>query len=71
MMVLMVLKLVLRISWVLFVATAKKNNMRIIAVVMGEPDSQTRNKVSEMLDYALFNMALNNFLKQYYWSKRS
>lgn len=34
-------------------ATAMKNNMRIIAVVMGEPDSKTRNKeVSEMLDYS-------------------
>lgn len=34
-------------------ATAMKNGMRIIAVVMGEPDSKTRNKeVTEMLDYA-------------------
>ena len=34
-------------------ATAKKDGMRIIAVVMGEPDSKTRNKeVSEMLDYS-------------------
>ena len=34
-------------------ATAKKNNMRIIAVVMGEPTSKTRNKeISEMFDYA-------------------
>ena len=34
-------------------ATAKKNGMRIIAVVMGEPDSKTRNKeVTEMLDYS-------------------
>ena len=33
-------------------ATAKKNNMRVIAVVMGEPDSKTRNaEVSSMLDY--------------------
>jgi len=33
-------------------ATAKKNNMRLIAVVMGEPTSKIRNKeVSEMLDY--------------------
>ena len=34
-------------------ATAKKNNMRIIAVAMGEPTSKTRNQeISEMLDYA-------------------
>lgn len=33
-------------------ATAKKSNMRVIAVVMGEPDSKTRNaEVSSMLDY--------------------
>ncbi len=35
------------------VATAKKNDMRIIAIVMDEPTSEIRNKeVSEMLDYA-------------------
>ena len=34
-------------------ATAKKNGMRIIAVVMGEPTSKMRNKeISEMFDYA-------------------
>lgn len=34
-------------------ATAKRGNMRIVAVVMGEPDSKTRNQeVSSMLDYA-------------------
>ena len=34
-------------------ATAKKNNMRVIAVVMGEPDSKTRNsEITNMLDYA-------------------
>ena len=34
-------------------ATAKKNGMRVIAVVMGEPTSKMRNKeISEMLDYA-------------------
>ena len=32
--------------------TAKKNNMRLLGVVMGEPDSSTRNsEVKEMLDY--------------------
>lgn len=34
-------------------ATAKKNNMRVIAVVMKEPDSKTRNsEITSMLDYA-------------------
>ena len=34
-------------------ATAKKNGMRIITVVMGEPDSKIRQKeTTEMLDYA-------------------
>jgi D-alanyl-D-alanine carboxypeptidase (penicillin-binding protein 5/6) len=34
-------------------ATAKKNGMRLIAVVMKEPDTKTRNKeITEMLDYA-------------------
>ena len=35
------------------VATAKKNNMRIIAIVLDEPTSEVRNKeVTEMLNYA-------------------
>jgi serine-type D-Ala-D-Ala carboxypeptidase (penicillin-binding protein 5/6) len=34
-------------------ATAKKDNMRVIAVVMGEPNSKTRNKeVTQLFDYA-------------------
>jgi len=34
-------------------ATAKRNNMRIIAVVMGEPDVKTRNsEISTMFNYA-------------------
>ncbi|WCK55974.1 D-alanyl-D-alanine carboxypeptidase [Aneurinibacillus sp. Ricciae_BoGa-3] len=34
-------------------ATAKRGNMRVIAVVMGEPDSKVRNQeVSSMLDFA-------------------
>ena len=45
--------------------TAKKNNMRIIAVVMGEPDSQTRNKeVSEMLDYAFAQYGIEQLLSK-------
>lgn len=44
-------------------ATAKKNNMRIIAVVMGEPDSKTRNsEVTEMLDYAFAQYELETML---------
>lgn len=44
-------------------ATAKKNNMRIIAVVMGEPDSTTRTKeVTEMLDYAFAQYKIEYFL---------
>jgi D-alanyl-D-alanine carboxypeptidase (penicillin-binding protein 5/6) len=40
-------------------ATAKRGPMRIIAVVMGEPNTKIRNKeVSEMLDYA-FNQYTN------------
>ncbi|RXT13836.1 D-alanyl-D-alanine carboxypeptidase family protein [Ammoniphilus sp. CFH 90114] len=34
-------------------ATAKRDNMRVVAVVMGEPDSKTRNKeITQMFDYA-------------------
>lgn len=46
-------------------ATAKKNNMRVIAVVMGEPDSQTRNKeVSEMLDYVFAQYEVEEILSK-------
>ncbi len=39
--------------------------MRIIAVVMGEPDSKTRNKeVSEMLDYAFAQYKIDNLLNE-------
>jgi len=45
-------------------ATAKKDGMRIIAVVMGEPDSKTRNKeVSEMLDYSFAQYKVEDLLK--------
>lgn len=44
-------------------ATAMKNGMRIIAVVMGEPDSKTRNKeVTELLDYAYAQYALDTII---------
>lgn len=45
-------------------ATAKKDGMRIITVVMGEPDSKTRNKeTTEMLDYAFANYKIQTLLK--------
>lgn len=45
-------------------ATAMKDGMRIIAIVMGEPDSKTRSKeVSEMLDYAFAQYKTQNLLK--------
>jgi len=44
-------------------ATAKKDGMRIIAVVMGEPDSKVRNQeVSEMLDYTFAQYEIHNLL---------
>ncbi|MBR3198899.1 MAG: D-alanyl-D-alanine carboxypeptidase [Bacilli bacterium] len=44
--------------------TAKKNGMRIIAVVMGEPTSKMRNKeISEMLDYAFAQYKVDDVLK--------
>ena len=44
-------------------ATAFKNGMRIIAVVMGEPDSKTRNKeVTELLDYAYAQYDLDTII---------
>lgn len=44
-------------------ATAKKNGMRIITVVMGEPDSKIRNaEVTEMLDYAFAQYELEKLL---------
>ena len=43
----------------------KKDGMRVIATVMGEPDSNTRNsEVSGMLDYAFANLGLKKVLSQ-------
>lgn len=40
-------------------ATAKRDNMRVIAVVLGEPDTKTRNaEVSSLFDYA-FSQYMN------------
>ena len=44
-------------------ATAKRGNMRIIAVVMGEPESSVRSsEVSSMLDYAFAQYEVESFL---------
>lgn len=44
-------------------ATAKRNGMRMIAVVMGEEDSKTRNsEASTMLDYAFAQYQLDTIL---------
>ena len=44
-------------------ATAKRNGVRFIAVVMGEPDSKTRtSEVSSMLDYAFAQYETETFL---------
>ncbi len=46
-------------------ATMKKDGMRIIATVMGEPDSGTRNnEVSSMLDYAFAQVGLKKVLSK-------
>ena len=43
--------------------TAKKNNMRLLGVVMGEPDSSTRNaEVKEMLDYGFAQYEVETML---------
>lgn len=46
-------------------ATAKRNNMRVISVVMGEPDSATRNSdTSSMLDYAFAQYEVEKLLSK-------
>ena len=46
-------------------ATMMKDNMRVIATVMGEPDSTTRNnEVSGMLDYAYATVGLKKVLSK-------
>ncbi len=46
------------------VATAKRNGMRLIAVVLGEPDKPTRaTEISAMLDYGFANYAIHTFVK--------
>ena len=45
--------------------TAKRNNLRLISIVLGENDSKTRNKeVMEMLDYGFNNIKMNIFLRE-------
>lgn len=46
-------------------STAVKNNMRIITVVMGEPDTQTRNKeTTGMLDYSFSMYSIEKMLSK-------
>lgn len=46
-------------------ATAKRNNMRLISVVMNESDSKVRNsETSEILDYGFNLYKVNNIVKQ-------
>lgn len=46
-------------------ATAKRNNFRVIAVALGEPDSKTRNQeISKMLDYAFSQFTNFTFYKK-------
>ena len=46
-------------------ATAKRNDMRLIAVVMGENDSQTRNsELTSMLDYAFSQYEVEKLLSK-------
>ena len=43
----------------------KKDDMRVIATVMGEPSSQTRNnEISSMLDYAFAQVGLKKLLSK-------
>ena len=43
----------------------KQNDMRVIATVMGEPDSNTRNsEISSMLDYAFATVGLKKVLSK-------
>jgi D-alanyl-D-alanine carboxypeptidase (penicillin-binding protein 5/6) len=47
-------------------ATAKKDNMRVIAVVMGVPTAKERNaQISQMLDYAFANYATKKIYDRY------
>lgn len=46
-------------------ATAKRDNMRVIGVVMGEPDTKTRNaEVSQMFDYTFSQYMNHSIIKE-------
>lgn len=46
-------------------ATAKRDDLRIIAVVMGEPNTKTRNaEVSQMFDYSFAQYMNHNLVKE-------
>ena len=52
-------------------ATAVRNNIRLIAIVLGESDSKIRNKETmELLDYGFNNIKLNIIKKKDNYSKR-
>ena len=52
-------------------ATAKKNDIRLIAIVLGEKDSKVRNKETmELLDYGFNNISLKNIMKKKDFIKR-
>ncbi|MET3195532.1 D-alanyl-D-alanine carboxypeptidase family protein [Bacillus sp. OAE603] len=46
-------------------ATAKKNNMRVVSVIMGAPTSKERNaQMSKLLDYAFNQFQVKQLIKQ-------
>jgi len=46
-------------------ATAKKNNMRVVSVIMGAPTSKERNaQMSKLLDYAFNQYQVKQLIKQ-------
>ncbi|MUT65546.1 D-alanyl-D-alanine carboxypeptidase family protein [Paenibacillus sp. NEAU-GSW1] len=46
-------------------ATARRDNLRVIAVVMGEPNTKTRNaEVSQMFDYAFAQYTTHSIFKE-------
>jgi D-alanyl-D-alanine carboxypeptidase (penicillin-binding protein 5/6) len=45
--------------------TAKRDGMRLIAIVLGEPKGSTRNEeISELLDYGFNTYKVNNFMEK-------
>jgi len=45
--------------------TAKRDGMRLLAIVLGEPKGSTRNEeISELLDYGFNTYKVNNFMEK-------